>query len=362
MKRLVLALLAVGVLGAVGYYWKSSASSSSAPKEAAIPAKDGPARSLPVKVAAVRTGTITEEMSAVGSLLANESVMIRPELDGRIAEIHFSEGQVVRKGEKLVSLDSSEVEAQLTAVNAELSLNRSRMKRAEELFSKKFISAQALDEAREAFNQSLARQAEITARLAKSVILAPFEGVAGLRHVSPGAYVKAGQDIARLEGIGTLKLDFRVPEVFLGKIRAGQEVLLGMDAFPGETFGGTIYAIEPAVDEQTRTVLLRARVPNPGVRLKPGMFVRVTLVLETRKNAIIVPEQALVPLGKHRYVYRLAEGKAQLTKIELGLRRPGEVEIAAGLSVGDTIIVDGQLKLQDGTAVTVLAEKPKPEN
>jgi membrane fusion protein (multidrug efflux system) len=356
MKRLFLLLLAVGVLGGVGWYWKHSASSTQkAPSQAAGGVQQ---RGLPVKAGVVKTGRIAEEVSAVGTLLANESVMIRPEREGRIAAIHFVEGQLVRKEAKLVTLDSSEIEAQLAAVNAELSLNRSRLKRAEELFSKNFISAQALDEARENLNQSLARQAETRARLEKTVISAPFEGVAGLRQVSPGAYVKPGQDIARLEGIGTLKLDFRVPELYLGRLRAQQEVQVRVDAFSGEIFGGEIYAIEPAVDEQTRTVLLRARVPNPGVRLKPGMFARVNLVLGTHENAILIPEQALVPRGTERFVYRVAGGKALLTKVDIGLRRPGEIEITKGLAAGETIVVDGQLKLQDGALVNVLAEKP----
>lgn len=345
-------LLALAVFGGAGYFWKTSTSPSVAPKSAAPEAKGAP-----VKVGLVKTGAISEEVSAVGSLLANESVMIRPERDGRITAIHFTEGQLVRKGERLVSLDTAEIQAQLAAATSDLTLNRSRLRRAEDLHAKKFISAQALDDAREALNQSIARQAEIQARLDKSTIIAPFEGVAGLRQVSPGAYVKAGQDIARLEGIGTLKLDFRLPELYLGRIKTKQNLLARVDAYAGETFNGEIYAIEPAVDEQTRTVLLRARVPNPGVRLKPGMFARVVLVLETRENALIVPEQALVPQGQDRYVYRLTGGKASLTKIEMGLRRPGEVEIRKGLAAGDTIVVDGQLRLRDGAPVTVLTEK-----
>jgi membrane fusion protein (multidrug efflux system) len=170
--------------------------------------------------------------------------------------------------------------------------------------------------------------------------------------------VKAGQDIARLEGIGTLKLDFRVPETFLRKIRTTQEAQLSVDAFPGESFRGAIYAIEPSVDEQTRTVLLRARIPNPGARLKPGMFARVNLVLETRENALLVPEQALVPRGNDRFVFRLLDGKAVQTKVEIGLRRPGDVEIVKGLKAGEAIVTDGQLRLQDGSAVTVIADKP----
>jgi len=357
MRRLALLLLAVAVLGGAGLYWKFFRTSAAVP-QAGAPAKNA---GVPVKVGTVRTGEISEEISAVGSLIANESVMIRPERDGRITIIHFSEGQLVRKGEPLVSLDTAEIRAQHTAAASELSLNRSRFRRAGELFEKKFISAQALDDAREALNQSEARQAEIRARLDKSTIVAPFEGVAGLRQVSPGAYVKAGQDIARLEGIGTLKLDFRVPEVYLGRLKPKQEAVVRVDAFPDEMFRGEIYAIEPAVDEQTRTLLLRARIPNPGARLKPGMFSRVVLVTDTRENAIIIPEQALVPQGKDRIVYRLVDGKAVMAKVELGLRRTGEVEVRQGLSAGETIIVDGQLRLRDGVPVTVINDKPAPE-
>jgi membrane fusion protein, multidrug efflux system len=356
MKKLLLLVLAVGVLGGAGMYWKYS---SSSPSAALKPAPKPPAAGgLPVRVGVVKTGTIAEEVSAVGTLLANESVMIRPETDGRIETIHFAEGQLVRKGDRLVSLDTSEVEAQLAAAEAELTLNRSRMKRAEDLQAKNFISAQALDEARENLNKSVARQMEVRARLDKMTVKAPFEGVAGLRQVSPGAYVKAGQDIARLEGIGTLKADFRVPELYLRKIRVNQEAQVGVDAFPGELFRGAIYAIEPSVDEQTRTVLLRAKIPNPGVRLKPGMFARVTLVLDTRENALIVPEQALVPRGGERFVFRVVDGKAVLAKVEIGLRRPGEVEILQGLKAGETIVIDGQLRLQDKSPIAVVADIP----
>ncbi len=356
MKRIVYLAVAAALLVAAGLAWRHFSKPQLPPP--AKSAAAGPARALPVKVAQVRKDAVTEAVNAVGSLLANESVMIRPEIDGRIEAIHFREGQVVRKGDKLVSLDASEVEAQLASAVAAANLNRSRLKRSQELHEKKFISAQALDEARENLNQTDARESEIKAKLAKSVIRAPFEGVPGLRQVSPGAYVKAGQDVARLEGIGILKLDFRVPELYLSKIRVGQEMAVAVDAYPAETFTGTIYAIEPAVDEATRTVLLRARLPNPGVRLKPGMFARVNLVLAQRENALLVPEQAIVPRGTGRYVFRVIDGKAVLAKVEMGLRRPGEVEILSGLEEGQAIVADGQLKLQDGAAVSVLADKP----
>ncbi len=359
MKRIIYLAVVVALLVGAGVTWQhfSKAKSASAPK----PAAGGTPRALPVKAALVRRDSVTDTVTAVGTLLASESVMIRPEIDGRIESIHFVEGHTVRKGDKLVSLDASEVEAQMTSAVAAANLSRSRLKRAEELQIKNFISVQALDEARENVNQSAAREAEIKAKLAKSVIRAPFEGVTGLRQVSPGAYVKAGQDVARLEGIGTLKLDFRVPELYLRKIRVNQSLAITVDAYPAEQFTGAIYAIEPAVDESTRTVLLRARVPNPGVRLKPGMFVRVNLTLETRDNALLVPEQAIVPRGTGRFVFRIIDGKAVQTPVEIGVRRPGEVEITSGLAAGETIVVDGQLKLQDGAAVSIAAGKPAPK-
>lgn len=359
MKRIVYLAAAVALLLGAYLLWSHYSQPKPAPaaKPAAAPAA---ARALPVKVATVRRETLTDAVTAVGTLLANESVMIRPEIDGRIEAIHFQEGQLVRKGDKLVSLDAAEVEAQLTSAIAAANLNRSRLKRSEELFAKKFISAQALDEARENFNQANAREAEVRARLAKTVIRAPFEGVTGLRQVSPGAYAKAGQDIARLEGIGTLKLDFRVPEAYLRQIRTGQSLTVTVDAYAGENFSGTIYAIEPSVDEATRTVLLRARLPNPGVRLKPGMFARVSLVLEQRDNALLVPEQAIVPRGDGLFVFRVDDGKVRLTKVETGLRRPGEIEITSGLEDGQAIVADGQLRLQDGAAVSLPKPKPQP--
>lgn len=356
MKRIVYLAIAVALLVAAGLAWRHFSKPQLTP--AAKPATAGPARTLPVKVAQVRKDVVTDSVSAVGTLLANEAVMIRPEIDGRIEAIHFQEGQLVRKGDKLVSLDSSEVDAQLASAVAAANLNRSRLKRSQELHEKKFISAQALDEARENLNQTDARESEIKAKLAKTVVRAPFEGVTGLRQVSPGAYAKAGQDVARLEGIGTLKIDFRLPELYLRKIRVGQTLTVAVDAYPAETFSGAIYAIEPSVEETTRTVLIRARLPNPGVRLKPGMFARVNLTLEQRNNALLVPEQALVPRGAERFVYRIIDGKAVLTRVQMGLRRPGEVEIVSGLEEGQSIVADGQLKLQDGAAVAVIAEKP----
>jgi membrane fusion protein (multidrug efflux system) len=313
---------------------------------------------LPVKAAAARSGTVTSEITAVGTLLANESVVIRPEVAGRVTAIHFKEGQTVSASMRLVTLDASEVQAQLDASRADERLSEQRAERATELFKKNFISQQALDDAREAFKKASARRREDEARLAKTEIRAPFAGVVGLRQVSAGAYLRAGDDIVRLDKIDALKLDFRVPEVFLGRLRKEQPVMLRVDAYPRENFTGQVYALETTVDEKTRTVLSRARVANPGARLKPGMFARVSLELGSRANAVLVPEQALVPRGDRNFVFKVIDGKAALTEVAIGSRTPGEVEITKGVAAGELVVTDGQMKLQNGSPVAIVPEKP----
>lgn len=315
---------------------------------------------MPVKVAPVKVQTVNVEISAVGTLLAEEAVMIRPELPGRVTDIHFQEGQPVAKGARLVSLDGAEFQAQLAASDAEVTLNKRRFERAQDLYGKGFISSQALDDARGNLDKSLAQQREYQVRVAKTEIRAPFAGVAGLRLVSPGAYVSVGQDIARLENISAIKVDFRVPEIYLAKLKAGQEVGARVDAFVDERFLGRIYAIEPVVDPQTRTVLVRARIPNTNGKLRPGMFARISVPMERRENAMVVPEQAVVPRGKDTFVFRVVDGKAALTQVQIGHRTPGEVEVVQGLKPGETVVTEGQIKLQDGIPVAPAGQGPPP--
>lgn len=338
---------------------KQGSSPQSAKLEGGKPA--GPSASpagkppgIPVKVAPVKTGTVAIEISAVGSLLANESVMIRPGIPSRIETIHFTEGQVVTTGTKLVTLYPSEYKGRAAASDAEAKLSDQRALRAEELFKKGFISQQGLDEARSNKELAAARKEENLAWLAKTELLAPFTGIIGIRQVSPGAYLQPNQEIARLEDISIIKLDFRVPETHLEKIKKGQEVSVRVDAYPQEQFTGKIFAIEPAVDEQTRTLLVRARIPNPDGKLRPGLFARVILALGSRADALVIPEQAIVPRGQESFVFKVMEGKVKLTKVQTGIRRSGEVEIVSGVAAGDIVVTDGQIKIQDGMPVSVM--------
>lgn len=313
---------------------------------------------LPVKAAPVQVGNVEVDISAVGTLLAEESVMIRPEIDGRVVDIHFREGQQVGKGAKLISLDPAEYRAQLAQAEAQVRTEAQRYERAKELLSQQFISQEAVDLARNNLARAEAQRREAEVRLSKTDIFAPFAGTVGLRLVSPGAYVRKGDDIVRLESISAIKVDFRVPEIYAARLQPGQDLAIRLDAFPGEAFTGTVYAVEPVVDERTRTMLVRGRVQNKGLKLKPGMFVRVMVGLEKRANALTVPEQALWPQGQDMFVYRVVDGKAALTKVSLGNRRPGQVEVTAGLSPGDVVVTEGQIKLRDGAPVMVMPDQP----
>ena len=309
---------------------------------------------LPVKAAPATHATLNVEVTAVGTLRADETVMVRPEIAGRVETIHFREGQKIRQGEPLVTLDQEEYQAQLASSAAQLALEQSSYRRLQDMDRQQLASQQNLDEAKAKLDTARAQQELNRVRLSKTVIRAPFDGMIGLRKISPGAYVKPGDDIVALESLGAMKLDFRVPETYLARLAVDQRLAARVDAYPEQSFEGTIYAIEPALDEETRTVLLRARLPNPDNKLRPGLFARVSLILERRENTLVVPEQAIVPVGQTTFVYRVADGKAVMTPVKLGLRRPGLVEILEGLSAGDLVVTDGQLKIRDGAAVQVL--------
>lgn len=309
------------------------------------------AHAMPVDVATVKTSTLVIEANSVGSLLSNESVTIRPEIEGRIVHIGFEEGQHVDAGQQLFKLDDSIYKADLADAEARLVLARRNYDRAKELYKKSAGSARTRDEAQSQFQVSQAAVELARAKLSKTTIEAPFKGIVGLRKVSVGDYVTAGKDLVNLEDIEPLKAEFSIPERYLSEIKQGQRITLGADAFPGETFEGEIYAINPQIDPTARSIQVRAHVPNADRRLRPGLFVRIKVQLARHENAVMIPEQAIVPRGSDRFVYKVVDGKAVQVKVATGQRRVGEVEIVQGLQAGDVIVTAGQLKIHDGSPV-----------
>jgi membrane fusion protein (multidrug efflux system) len=311
----------------------------------------------PVLVEAVKVvvGTSRQTILAVGTFRSNESVMIRPELASRVVSFNFNEGEKVTRGQVLVKLDASLDEALLAQAEAALVLSRANFERAMSLLARQAGTEKAVDEARAALRRDEAIVTLGRARVEKYTLVAPFDGVIGLRRVSVGSYLQAGADIVNLEQIDPLKVDFRVPEIFLPAVQVGQTITLSVDAWAGREFPGKVYAIDPLVDEAGRSIVIRAQVQNPGNTLRPGVFARVGLTLATRDNALFVPEQAIVPVGDRLQVYRVVDSKSVPTLVKVGQREKGQVEILEGVSASDMVITAGHLKLpRPGMTVRVV--------
>ncbi len=317
-------------------------------------AQETKSTAVPVEAAKVTAAPLSEQVTAIGTLLSNEAVTVSSEIPGRLSEIHFQEGQPVEKGAPLFTIDDSVYRAQLADAEAKLKLAEQTHKRTSALFTNKYATAQSADESASnlAVNNAAVELARV--QLEKAHITAPFSGIVGLRHVSVGEYITSGQALVNLEAIDPVKADFRVPEKFLPAIRVGQSIRIKVDAFPDAIFEGKVYAIDPRLDVAGRSLLVRALVPNQDQRLRPGLFARVTVLLQLKEEALTVPEAAIVPQGDSQYVFKILDGKVKLTKVVTGTRREGRVEIVDGLTVGDQVVTAGQLKIRDGAPVSVI--------
>lgn len=357
MLTAIAAGLAVGVaLGFWGTHWVAA---PAAPTTVAAAAQPKPADTVLIEVADVQQLPFARGISAVGSLRSDESVMLRPEVAGRIEAIEFKEGQPVERGQLLFRLDDSVARAELDQARANLALAQSHYRRAVDLQGRGFVSQQARDEAGSNLKIQQAATALAQARLDKMTLKAPFAGVIGLRNVSIGDYVGQGQDLAPLEAIDPLKVDFRVPEMYFNRIQVGQTLNIRLDALPGAERQGEVYAVSPLVEAGGRSILLRATVPNPDSRLRPGMFARVQLLFGA-DDVLAVPEAALAPSGQAQYVFTVKDGRAHRTEVTLGERRDGKVEILTGVAPGDRVVIAGFQRLTDGSPVEVTSS-PSPQ-
>ncbi|HEY1460229.1 MAG TPA: efflux RND transporter periplasmic adaptor subunit [Casimicrobiaceae bacterium] len=358
MNKVVIGGLTVVALVAVagGGYWLGQRNVAAGAPNAAVAAAPAPVGGgVSVEASKVARVALPQGITAVGSLRSDESVTLRPEVAGRISAIQFREGERVTKGTPLVRLDTAVAEAEAQQARANLTLAQQKHTRALDLEKKGFISSQAKDEAENNLRVAEASLALSEAKLAKLTIMAPFTGIIGLRSVSVGDYVKEGADMVNLEAVDPLKVDFRVPEIYLTQLGVGQSLQLTLDAMPGKTYEGKVFAINPLLDAAGRSVVIRAQVKNQDAALRPGMFTRVRLLTRDLQETLVVPEQAIVPQGEEWFVYRVVDGKAQRAKVDIGQRRDGKAEIIKGLQDGDTVVTAGQLKLREGVPVQIAA-------
>lgn len=347
---LILAAVAAALAGGIHFWQKTSARAAIAP-EAQRSNVEAPGRPVAVEVAGLTVDTVIEQIQAVGTLQPNEAVTVVPEIAGRIERIAFTEGQAVKAGEVLVELDAAILKAELSKARADLVLARSNHDRTVTLAAQGMSTQRARDETQGALDAAQANLELAQARLQKTTLRAPLSGIVGLRAVSAGAYVAAGQRIVDLTSIHPLKLDFRVPELALADLRRGQKVEVTVDARAGRSFSGEIYAIDPVVDVAGRAIRIRARVPNPKGELSPGLFARVQVVVARREHALLLPEAAVFARDDQAYVFRVVDGRAVRTAVVLGQRRPGFVEVREGLAREARVVTAGQQQVRDGAPV-----------
>jgi membrane fusion protein, multidrug efflux system len=397
MKKLhtVVAVIGIVAVGVAAWWWQrdgiaverkeaSAVAGSAAPGasgasrgQGAGGAAGGPAA---VEVGKVEVLRIEDDAQAVGSLRAVQNIIVRPEVSGRITRLGFTDGGRVKKGQLLVQLDNTLQDAQLKQALAQASIARTNLQRSRELQSQNFVSQSAVDQNAAALEVAEAQVALARAQLSRLAIMAPFDGIVGIRGVALGDYVKDGADLVSLEDRSRMWVDFRLPERFVGQTKVGQAVQVSLDAMPGQTFAAKVEALDALVDANGRSLLVRARVEQPGEVLKSGMFARARVVFAVRERALMVPEEALVPQGGKQYVIKAvpAPGGAasaaagngagpalvsQRLEARLGVRQAGKVEILEGLSPDDLIVTAGQARVMRGDALPLkVIDIDKPQS
>ncbi len=320
-----------------------------APDAGAGPGGGAGPESVAVVTAPVVEKQVAVEVEALGTARANEAVEITSKSANTVIAVRFEEGQLVRRGQLLVELDGAQARADLAAAQAALAESRSAFARSRDLFAQQALSQAQLETIEATLLANEARVAAAAARVSDTQVRAPFDGRVGLRRVSVGALVSPGMVITTLDDTSTMKVDFDVPEVFLAMLNPGLKVVAKSVAYPDAAFAGEVESVDSRVDPVTRTIKVRARLPNRDGHLRAGMFLTVRVSREPLPG-LMVPEQALVPERGKTYVFVLADGKIARREVVIGRRAPGEVEIASGVAAGDRVVIEGTQKVRDGSA------------
>ena len=344
----IAALLAA--LAAGGWYWTAGGVQD---RSAQPPRRSS---TVVVETALTRLGTVTETVTAVGVTRAASAVKIVPSTAGLVTRIAFEAGQRVRAGAVLVELDSASERAAVREAESELTNLRAQMARAESLRARKLLSAADLDELRAKLGMAEARLEAVRSQLQKRSVRAPFGGVVGLRNINLGAYVDSGTVLTTLDDLTTVELEFRIPERYFGTVKPGQAVAATSIAFPGRTFGGAVREVDTRIEPATRAFRVRAELPNPDALLPDGLFVAVALVVAERKDAVLVPEEAVISEGVQSYVYVVEAGAATRTPITLGQRRDAAVEVLTGLAPDVEVVIKGQQSLRDKAPIRAVGQ------
>lgn len=345
-KKILIGVGLIGLLLALAYPKIKPLMSNDA---SGNPQQAGPS-ALKVNAVTVQSDVVQDKIFTTGTILANEEVELRSEASGKITKISLDEGSRVKKGQLLLKINDSELQAQLTRAKYRLNLATEREDRQRKLLDKGGISQEDYDATLNEVNVLKSEVALIEAQIEKTEVRAPFNGRAGLKYVSEGSYISPSTRIASLQDVNPVKIDFSVPERYVNTVEVGDKVSFTVQG-TDETFEGEIYAIEPRIDSQTRTLQIRARSENPKELLVPGAFANLELILDTVNDALMLPTMALVPELQGQKVYLYKDGTVAEQSVQTGIRTDQKVQITNGLQPGDTVLTTGLLQVRTGMPV-----------
>ncbi len=317
---------------------------------------------IPVRIEVVSLGEFVDSIEALGTTFAREAVNITAKDSGLVNEVHFKDGELVKKGHILITLRNDEEKAKVQEAETTLAENRRQLERLLNLKKNQATARSAFEEQESRVKESEAKLNVAKAQLNELIIRAPFDGVLGIRKVSPGSLVSPGTLISTLDDLEIIKVDFSVPETFLSSLSTGQTILANSSAWPDNPFQGVVTNISSRIDAVTRAVNIRAELDNADKKLRPGMLLTIALI-KNQSSSMMVPETALLPIESKQFIYKI-QNTDSVSKIEviIGRRKPGKVEILKGISVGDKIVYEGVLRLQNGSKVNILnAQQDGPQ-
>lgn len=350
MKKTALAIAGLVAVLVTGFVWKEAGRSTDNPMMGFSPG------GTPVEVALVQPGLLEVRAEAVGTAYARESITVTSNVTDIVDTIHFRDGQAVKRGDVLVILSHNEQEADLNGAQANLAEQEREVQRLQGLIKTKAVSQNQLDERITQRETALHRVAAAEARLRDRFIRAPFDGVLGLRQVSPGTLVTPGTAITTLDDTAMMKLDFSVSSIHLGVLREGQQVRARSPAFPDRVFTGKVVSVDSRINEVDRSVKVRAELPNVDGIIKHGMLLHVHVVFSHRET-LMIPENALMPIRDRQYVYVVSDDelpRALMREVEIGARRPGMVEIVSGLEAGQRVVSRGTNTVQANGPISIV--------
>ena len=354
MKLLLRIGIFIVIVAAIAFakikYFTKETAPTGGQNPAAAGAKGGGAPATGVMGFVVKSEKLDNKIFATGSVVASEMVDLKPEVAGKIVQLNISEGKAVSKGQLLIKLNDEDLQAQVKKLNAQLKLTEQSAQRLKKLLDIKGVSQDEYDVVENQMNNIRADLEFTQAQIAKTELKAPFSGVIGLRSVSLGSYINASSQVANIQILNPIKVEFTVPEKYANQVKIGEAIAFTTEG-TAERFNGKVYATDNQIDPITRSLKIRASVPNPKGSLKPGAFVKVDFSLKEIGNALMIPTEAIIPILKGQQIFVSKDGKAKPVVVEVGVRTDTRIQILNGIQVGDTVITSGLMSMKPETKV-----------